>query len=547
MPFASTKDELEHKRADYDKELEWHRFLLDSYTGGGGYEGKVKQDAAGFWGIAAQTYSKFAVFTSKDALAKQNSYLDRFNAEDEVKYGRRVNVAHYLNYVEPTTAIKIGYICRKPHKRNKVPKELAEWIDRTGYDKEFRRRALVTAVLGWFPMLIDMPKQADGAITAQQAGSMDPYVVLSLPCHLFEYQLDDRGKFVWAKTAVSYERKDVWNADAVKVTRYTVWTTTDFTIYEVTGESGSESVSDPKKGTHTFKEVPIVSWRADTSVEDSVKAKSINANIALEGRRLFNLVSEMDEHIRSQVFAQLFWPGAAPAGNESGTGGVSTGLVFDGNAKNVPFYLAPPPSVAATLEARILATVQEIFRIAGVEYSKASGVQSSAQSKENEFEKTNVGIVSMAQALARADKDTLVFVGRGLQCDEEELQAMECVAHESYADAALGDELAQAMDALTMQIGRTARIEILQRLIHKLLPGLASDVKAIIDSEIEALVDQAMKEEEAMKKKALEDANKPADGADDPEAAAKQAQIDDQADHPSKPADEGQGIDSEAA
>jgi hypothetical protein len=243
------------------------------------------------------------------------------------------------------------------------------------------------------------------------------------------------------------------------------------------------------------------------------------------------------------VFAQMIWPGASPAGNESGTGGVSTGLVIGAEQKNLPFYLAPPASVAATLEARILATVQEIYRIAGVEYEKASGVQSSAQSKENEFEKTNVSIVSLAQALARADLDTLRLVGRALKCDEEELQAMECVAHESYADAALGDELAQAMDAMTMQIGRQAKIEILQRLIHKLLPGLASDTKKVIDDEIVTAIDQAVKEEEDAKKAALAAANEP----DDPEADAQQAAKDDQADHPSKPADEGQGLDGAEA
>ncbi len=330
-----------------------------------------------------------------------HSYLDRFNAEDAIKYQRRVDVAHYLNYVEPTTAIKVGYIARKPHKRNNVPPEVLEWIERTGYDKDFRRRALVTAVLGWFPLLVDMPSSPAEALTVEQTGKLDPYVVLNLPCHLFDYELDDQGAFVWAKLGVTSRHKPAWNQDAVETTRYTVWTRTDWTVYEVT----DSVVSQTAHGTHAYGAVPLVSWRADTSVEDSVKAKSMNANIALECRRLFNLVSEMDEHIRCQVFAQLVWPGAAPAGNNTGTGGVSTGLVISDQAKVVPFYLAPPPSIAATLEARIVATIIEIYRISGVEYAKASGVNTSAQSKEVEFEKTNVQIAALAQALARADRN----------------------------------------------------------------------------------------------------------------------------------------------
>lgn len=492
MPYASKKEALEAKREGYAVELEWHQFLLDSFTGGGGYQGRVKQDAAGFWGIVSQTYSRFATFV-KSATDAVQSYLDRFNAEDTVKYGRRIDVAHYLNYVEPTTTIKVGYIARKPHKRNNMPAALLEWIERTGYDKDFRRRALLTAVLGWFPLLVDMPTSAPEALTVEQTGKLDPYVVLNLPCHLFDYELDEQGTFVWAKLGVTFSRKPAWDQEAVQVTRYTIWTKTDWTVYEV----ADQVVGEPQTGPHAFGAVPLVSWRAETSVEDAVKAKSINANIALEGRRLFNLVSEMDEHIRCQVFAQLVWPGAAPAANNTGTGGVSTGLVISDQAKVVPFYLAPPPSIASTLEARIAATVIEIYRISGVEYAKASGVNTSAQSKEVEFEKTNVAIASLAQALARADRETLILVGRALGIAEEELQAIECTAHESYADASLGDELEQVTQALELDIGTQAKVELLQRLVQKLLPGLSSETKLTIDDEIEKAVVQSQKDKEA--------------------------------------------------
>jgi hypothetical protein len=155
--------------------------------------------------------------------------------------------------------------------------------------------------------------------------------------------------------------------------------------------------------------------------------------------------------------------------------------------------------VAATLETRINNTVIEIYRIAGVEYERASGVKSSAQSKENEFEKTNVGIASLAQALATADRETLILVGRALDCSEDELQAIQCVAHESYADAALADELEQVVEALTLSVGNTAKCELLKRLVQRLLPGLDAKTRETIDDEIDAAVEQAQKDEEAAK------------------------------------------------
>lgn len=526
------KQQLEAKRDGYDDELTWQKHLLDGFTGRGGYEGKVKQDFVGFWGRAAYQYSRSVSFTKTKQQAF-DTYLDAFSREDSVKFRRRQDVSNYLNYIEPTTSIKIGYLVRKPNKRSPLPTKLQEWIDRTGYDREFRKRALMTAVLGWFPMVVDMAKAPVDAITAEQTGEPDPYATMSLPVHLYDYALDEKNEFLWAKTAITYTRKAAWNAESVDVTRYTIWTRDDVTVYEIVGDGPPGEGSTTK---HPFGKVPIVSWRADTSIEDPVKSASINAAIAPLCRRLFNLCSEMDEHIRCQVFAQLIWPGASPAGGESGEGGVSTGLVIGAEQRNVPYYLAPPASVAATIEARMTALIIEIYRISGIEYAKASGVQSSAQSKENEFEKTNVSIASLAQALARADRETLILVGRGLGIAEEELQKIEVVAHESYADAALGDEMAQAMDAVTLQIGRQATVEIMQRLIQKLLPGLSSDKRKIIFSEIEEAVDQAIKDKEAAAEVAIQ-------AAQDPSAVTGATTgKSDHADGAAKPPDESQGI-----
>lgn len=522
------KQQLEAKREGYDDELVWQRHLLDGFTGRGGYEGKVRQDAVGFWGRAAYQYSRAISFTQSKGQCE--TYLDSFNREDSVKFQRRKDVACYLNYIEPTTSIKIGYLVRKPNKRNMLPEKLEEWVERTGYDLEFRKRALVTAVLGWFPMVVDMPATPDGARSSAETGEPDPYVTLGLPCHLYDYALDEQGEFIWAKMVLTYTRKEAWNAAAVSITRYTIWTRDDVTVFESV-KDGALTLLGTRP--HTFGQVPIVSWRADTSIEDPIKSASINAAIAPLCRRLFNLCSEMDEHIRCQVFAQLIWPGSSPAGNEGGEGGVSTGLVIGAEQKNLPFYLAPPASVAATIETRMTALIQEIYRIIGIEYERASGVQSSAQSKENEFAKTNVAIVALAQALARAERETLILVGRGLGCSEEELQAITVTAHESYADAALGDELAQAMDALTLAIGRQAKIELLQRLIQKLLPGLDAKTKSVIESEIAEAIDQAQKDAEAV---AASVDTAAGDATGDPTAKS------DHPDGPAKPADEGQGI-----
>lgn len=495
---------LEATRGGYEDESVWQKFLLDSYVGSGGYLGRIPRPLTGFWGQVAQSYSVFTMLQQGVSGKDVDTYLDRHDKEDDQKFNRRKNVANYSNYVRAITNLKISYIERKPNKRNGLPDELSKWIEETGYDKEMRRRMLVAAVLGWFPMLVDMPTKPLNAMTAAQAGKLEPYCVLNLPVHLLDYELDDNAEFVWAKVKSSFVEKTTWDAAAVEVERYTIWTRTDFTVWERRGGSGEASVV--KETTpHKFGQVPIVPWRADISVVDDVKADSVNADLVEKVRRLFNLESELDEHIRSQVFALLIWPGSAPAGNEGATGGTQNGLLIGADQKNLPMYLAPPPSVSATLEARVEKTIMEIYRIGGVEYERASGVKSSAQSKENEFSKTNAQIASIAKAMADADRRTLILVGRAKGISDDKLKQIEVVPHESYADESLGDELEQAIQALTISLlGKLAKVEILKRLAQKLLPGMSADTWKTIQAEIEEAVEQEATDAELLKEQMAE-------------------------------------------
>jgi hypothetical protein len=505
MPASDLKDRLDAKRVGYEAECEWMRFQIDAYTGGGGFQGKVRQPVAGFWGSASEIYASYSrQYAAAGSNGHQLTYLDRYPREDDKKFQRRKDVAHYLNYVKPTTNLKVSYLVRKPHVRNNIPPAVQEWIDRSGYDDWFRRRAIAAAVLGWFPMLVDMPTVDANALSKQQAGEHDPYAVMQLPCQILDYQLDDRNKLVWAKLAHDYQRRDSWESNAVDVRRYTVWTRTEFSIFEVARDQSTvhETVSEIQKGTHSFGCVPVVFWRADTSVEDPVKAESINADISLEARRLFNLLSELDEHVRSQVFAVLVLPmimQSTPQGGKAEIG-VENGLQIGPEQKNTPYFLAPPATVASTLENRIASTVVEIYRMARVEYTKATGNNSSAQSKEQEFEQTNLAIADYGASLAASDLETLKVVARGLGVPEDQINKMECVAHQSYASDQINEEIDQVTSVLTIRaLGATFRGELLKRFAQRMLPNMTPDTRKIIEDEIAQAIAKEAQAEEATK------------------------------------------------
>jgi hypothetical protein len=502
---GDTLNKLEEKRPEYKRESCWHKLLLDAYRGSGGFQGSTKQPEAGFWGAAAESYTQFSTFVREDKYSAE-TYLDRYPREDIDKFQRRVQVAHYPNYVKPTTNLKISHIVRKPHKRNNVPDAVAEWIERTGWDKGFRSRALLSAVLGYWPAFVDKP--------AAGSKDMDPYVVMFMPSQLFQYSIDDRGVPLWVKFGTSYCERKAWDTEEITVKRFTILDRESFYVYEARGDGEPQL----NTGKHGMLGVPVVFWRSEASMEDSVKADSINSEIVPEVRRLFNLCSELDENLRSNVFALLLVPGASGDSSDGGGNpkevGTENGLTVTPDQKNLPQFIAPPASVAETYETRIEKTIIEIYRMARVEYAKAEGTQTSAQSKDANFKQTNLSIVDLATSLAIADRETLILVGRALGVNEEKLQAIECVAHETYDEGELNDEIQQVIDTLTLQIGNTAKGELTKRLVFKQLPGIGAEQRKAIESEIDEAIVEAEQESELLKEAAAEAAANPDQNAD---------------------------------
>lgn len=523
----SLQDALDAKRPNYDEEGTWQRFLLEAFLGCGGFQGRVKQPPSGFWGSAAEAYSGFSVISllsSKSLRSEKSTYLDRHIREDAEKFERRVQVAHYLNYVRPTTELKVSYLVRKPLIRNHVPDELQAWIQRSGYDLGFRRRALLAFVLGWFHLRVDRPSTDPGAITQAQAGDSDPFIVIELPCNVLDYETDAGDQLLWAKYVSTFTRRPAFDKPRVTVTRHTVWTRSGFEVYESEEVDGANR-SAPRKvqeGMHSHGRVPVVSWRSSTSLEDPVKAESLTSDISVEARRLFNVCSEYDEHMRGQVFAVLVWPrSTAPAeGEKSAEVGVENGLIIDPNQKNMPGFIAPPAEIAKTFETRIEKSIIEIYRMARVEYDRASGTRSSAQSKEQNFEQTNLSIADFAAAMAQADLETLKLVGAALKISPAKLEKMTVEAHASYATEELNEEIDAINQTMTLSMGLTYKVELLRRLASRMLPNLSADAKQKIESEIEEAAKAAEEAAEQAKAALAQEPPDPdGEGNDDAPAA----------------------------
>lgn len=518
--------QLEQKRDGFDAECTFVRFMVDAYGGTGGFQGRVKQPPSGYWGAAAEVYAQFAQALNKGSESETGSYLDRYPREDAPKFQRRVQVAHYLNYIKPIANLYVSYLLRKPATR-KLPEKLQKWVDDTKFDDGARMRALLSIVVGWFPVVVDKPAGNEAALTAEQAGTNGgPYTVQLLPCHLVDYYADDQGVFKWAKTCVKFTRKNDWKSAAQKVERYTIWTPESWETYDVV--DGQLTTAQPRSGANTFGVVPIAVYRSSVNLDDPVKSESLLAAVALEGRRLFNTLSEFDEHLRSQVFALMVWPQMPGTEVAPSIVGTDNALAYDGSVAHAPSYLAPPASVADTYEKRISATVVEMYRMARVEFTKASGTDSSAQSKEQEFEQTNLLICDLALAMAQAEKQLLTIVGLGLGISQAELDKMTVEPARDFSTEQLNDEVERVIALLTVrQLGSTFQAELLKRIVQRILPRLPKDIAAAIEQEIDDGAKQAAKEADMAAEISLTPPDveaDPGEGGDDEEEAPEEGE-----------------------
>jgi len=487
-------EKLERTRCGYDKECRWLTFLADAYTGAGGFQGGVEQPPSGYWGPAAELYASVQPYWLS-LRQSSGSYLDKHPREDEAKYQARKAVAHYLNYVEPLTDLKTSYLLRKPFIRDGESAAVRSWredIDGQGTTWDDMRPGVVlrAAIGGWAPVLLDRPEVEEGMSRAQiDALGLDHFIVNPLaPGNLLEW-CERGGRLEWAKVRTCRTEVESWDSERQEVEEYTIWTATDATRYTVSKDgSGTKAVTGPVVVPHGFGRVPIAIFRHKRvpNCDSAVFGLPMHAQIALEGRRLFNLVSELDEHVRGQVFAILVMAQNNPSQTGEVQVGVDNGLTLDPQAKNPHYYLAPPASVASTLEARVEATVKEMFRMARAEYTRPVGAPTSGVARAYEFASTNRAIADFGSEIARGESDLAQLVSLGEGEHPDIARKNRVTAPESFDIDDVTSDIKNAMDAVSAKLGPTATIAIKRGLVQRVLPQLSNTTMAKIERELVA-------------------------------------------------------------
>jgi len=528
-------DRLRETRADRAQEIDAHRFLLEAYSGTGGFSPVLAPPPASWWGASALDYARDPLAGVGSQSAAPWSWLDRYPREDDRKFSARVQVAHYPNYVEPLTDLKCSYVLREAYSVSEEPPAVTAWRanvdgDETTWDEWLPDLVSEAAVVGWVPVLVDSPPLAEGLSLAQSEDvGGGPTVTALHPSNLLDWSA--RGSvFEWVKIRTDHEERSSWDSECVKVERYAIWTATDCTVVRVVKREGEEAAIDgpPVVYTHGFGRVPLAILR-HASGSDALRGRPMHWSVSQENKRLFNLVSEQDEHLRANVFALLVVPGRSGPGGDVDVG-AQNGIEIDPDQKNIPYYLAPQESIARTYDTKIEATIREIHRIGRVEFSRPTAAAVSGVAREYEFEQTNRALSSFAQNIARFQLDIADLVGTAFRLDRAVRRKQRVDPPRSFAVQDLEREIKIAMDAITLKLGQHAEGIIRKKLVSRILPNLTTTDREAIEGEIDALAVQA-EQERAVLMEGL--ASKPDPGEDDP---AKDEEDDADVTDPKKPA-----------
>jgi hypothetical protein len=210
----------------------------------------------------------------------------------------------------------------------------------------------------------------------------------------------------------------------------------------------------------------------------------MHASVSQAARAHLNRLSEFNEHLRGQVFAVLVYAVKGGVMPEDVTVGTDNALAVDSEGSQTHAYVAPPATVAATYERRLESVVREMYRMARVEFTRASGGITSGDSHAYEFQQTNAALGDFALNIAKAEDDVDYIVGRYYGASEEELAAQVNVPPKSFDVENMQADIKASFDLINGGVGPTATQMLKSRLIKQALPMLSAEQLDVIEQEL---------------------------------------------------------------
>ena len=414
------------------------QFLLDAYSGQGGF-------ATG-------------------------EYLVAHPRESSDKLSRRKELAVYPNFTRKIVDVFMGFLWKQAPSRetDELYAAFAANADGAGgkLDTVLSSYQRLAMILGTVYIIVDKPT-TQGQSKADQAL---PYLALRLKSQLVAETKNAAG--VWQ--SVTFSELD--GNDTI----YRTFTPTGWRLSK--DQDGNELID---QGVYSLGRVPVVRLHIAKPLNpiDS-SSQSWVYDLAQLNWDLFNLRSELRELLRSQTFAILALPVVDDSEREKlkdMTISTENALTYNPAGGGQPAFIAPPADPVNLYMKQIAETVEDIYRIANLEF--VGGVQQSGVALSFHFQEANSSLRGMAEQCESAENEIAALVYAW--------QAGTFGGNIAYSnDFNLSDvagAIAVALDTVTLVLGSEFDKTLKKRLAKQVLGNdTAPSTMTAIDKEIDA-------------------------------------------------------------
>lgn len=414
------------------------QFLLDAYTGKGGFA--------------------------------NGSYLVPHPRETDTKYVNRQLLAVYPNYCRKIVNVFMGFLWKQAPNRevDELYNQFMANADGAGTKLNsalfvYQRLAMIT---GTVFIIVDKPK-TQGATKADQAL---PYLALRTKGQMVNETKDAAGK--WMSVTFS-------ETDNNKI-RYRTFTLRGWKLSE-----DLEGLTVIEQGDYNLGRVPVVRFHIEKPVNptDSI-SDSFFYDLAGLNWDLYNLRSEARELFRAQTFAILTIPVTDQNERErlkDMTVSTENALTYNPAGGGQPGYIAPPPDPIELYQKQMADTVEEIYKIANLEF--VGGVQQTGVALSFHFQEANSALAGWAKMAEMAETEIaqLVYLWQGSEFKGNIAYASD------FNMSDIKEAIAEAMDSIDLDMGQEYQKTIKKRLARQILGNdTAPATMAEIEQEIDA-------------------------------------------------------------
>lgn len=497
--MADDKDKLlealQETREGYEEESILHQFLVDAYTGGGGFRnGQVPCVEAPYWGRAAHAYGAWlqefqdgppAYQHRKGDAAEQTwSHLTAFYGEDAAEYRDRIDNSVYNNLVAPVVDITHSFLTEEAPTREGLTPDLEAWQKRvTPLGHSLDRFCAMTLkrgqIVGWCVTVADTPAvQGESRATSQ-----GPYLSLFWPQQVLDLIQDEDGRVVALKLCTKHYLRQSLLAEAVEAYRYTLWYPDRWERYTVIEHEDEQrgkteyELRSVERGENRLGRVPATIFRWSDLLCDPVRGQPQIHTIAQLGRDLYNAESERRHLHRQNAFNMLVVPSGDPGGDPGGGQDVGPGnyLTESKDTRGIARFIGPSTAPFESYETLCEERKRDIYDAALLDRG-ISKQQETAEARRLRFQRTNMMLRAAAQGLSGWERDTLILVGLLQGASPDVLERITITRKSDYAVQQWSDTLEAALKVNDLPMAPECAAEVVNRVVvDTLLSDLPDD------------------------------------------------------------------------